>query len=51
MTFSLLGRCASTGALGMVVSSSSTALAARCASVTRVADPATAPAPGVPGDP
>lgn len=31
MTFSLLGRCAATGALGMVVSSSSTAVAARCA--------------------
>lgn len=31
MTFSLLGRCAATGAFGMVVSSSSTAVAARCA--------------------
>ncbi|GHD42673.1 hypothetical protein GCM10017083_07950 [Thalassobaculum fulvum] len=31
MTFSLLGRCATTGAFGMVVSSSSTAVAARCA--------------------
>ena len=31
MTFSLLGRCAVTGALGLVVSSSSTAVAARCA--------------------
>ncbi|EDP66753.1 hypothetical protein BAL199_16868 [alpha proteobacterium BAL199] len=31
MTFSLLGRCAGTGAFGMVVSSSSTAVAARCA--------------------
>lgn len=31
MTFSLLGRCAITGAVGMVVSSSSTAVAARCA--------------------
>lgn len=31
MTFSLLGRCADTGAFGMVVSSSSTAVAARCA--------------------
>ena len=31
MTFSLLGRCADTGAIGMVVSSSSTAVAARCA--------------------
>lgn len=31
MTFSLLGRCAETGRLGMVVSSSSPAVAARCA--------------------
>jgi uncharacterized Ntn-hydrolase superfamily protein len=31
MTFSLLGRCAATGRLGMVVSSSSPAVAARCA--------------------
>ena len=31
MTFSLLGRCARTGRLGMVVSSSSPAVAARCA--------------------
>ena len=31
MTFSLLGRCAATGAFGMVVSSSSTAVASRCA--------------------
>lgn len=31
MTFSLLGRCAATGAFGMVVSSSSIAVAARCA--------------------
>lgn len=31
MTFSLLGRCADTGRLGMVVSSSSPAVAARCA--------------------
>ncbi len=31
MTFSLLGRCATSGAFGMVVSSSSTAVAARCA--------------------
>ena len=31
MTFSLLGRCAQTGRLGMVVSSSSPAVAARCA--------------------
>ena len=33
MTFSLLGRCARTGRLGMVVSSSSPAVAARCAHV------------------
>jgi uncharacterized Ntn-hydrolase superfamily protein len=31
VTFSLLGRCAGTGRLGMVVSSSSPAVAARCA--------------------
>jgi uncharacterized Ntn-hydrolase superfamily protein len=31
VTFSLLGRCAETGRLGMVVSSSSPAVAARCA--------------------
>ncbi|NQW09076.1 MAG: DUF1028 domain-containing protein [Alphaproteobacteria bacterium] len=31
MTFSLLGRCPDTGAFGMVVSSSSIAVAARCA--------------------
>lgn len=31
MTFSLLGRCARTGRLGMVISSSSPAVAARCA--------------------
>jgi uncharacterized Ntn-hydrolase superfamily protein len=31
MTFSLLGRCSETGRLGMVVSSSSPAVAARCA--------------------
>jgi uncharacterized Ntn-hydrolase superfamily protein len=31
VTFSLLGRCAQTGRLGMVVSSSSPAVAARCA--------------------
>ncbi len=31
MTFSLLGRCAQTGRLGVVVSSSSPAVAARCA--------------------
>jgi uncharacterized Ntn-hydrolase superfamily protein len=31
MTFSLLGRCSRTGRLGMVVSSSSPAVAARCA--------------------
>ena len=31
MTFSLLGRCGRTGRLGMVVSSSSPAVAARCA--------------------
>jgi uncharacterized Ntn-hydrolase superfamily protein len=31
MTFSLLGRCARTGRLGMVVTSSSPAVAARCA--------------------
>ena len=33
MTFSLLGRCADSGRLGMVVSSSSPAVAARCAHV------------------
>jgi uncharacterized Ntn-hydrolase superfamily protein len=33
MTFSLLGRCARTGRMGMVVSSSSPAVAARCAHV------------------
>lgn len=33
MTFSLLGHCERTGALGMVVSSSSIAVAARCAHV------------------
>ena len=33
MTFSLLGRCAETGRLGMVVASSSPAVAARCAHV------------------
>jgi uncharacterized Ntn-hydrolase superfamily protein len=33
VTFSLLGRCARTGRLGMVVSSSSPAVAARCAFV------------------
>ena len=31
MTFSLLGRCSDTGAFGVVVTSSSTAVAARCA--------------------
>ena len=31
MTFSLLGRCGRTGALGMVIASSSPAVAARCA--------------------
>jgi uncharacterized Ntn-hydrolase superfamily protein len=31
VTFSLLGRCAATGRLGMVISSSSPAVAARCA--------------------
>ena len=31
MTFSLLGRCVRTGRLGMVISSSSPAVAARCA--------------------
>ncbi len=31
MTFSLLGRCAATGRLGMAISSSSPAVAARCA--------------------
>ncbi len=31
MTFSLLGRCGATGRLGMVISSSSPAVAARCA--------------------
>jgi uncharacterized Ntn-hydrolase superfamily protein len=31
VTFSLLGRCANTGRLGMVISSSSPAVAARCA--------------------
>lgn len=33
MTFSLIGRCAGTGQLGMVISSSSPAVAARCAHV------------------
>ncbi|SFV27228.1 Uncharacterized conserved protein, Ntn-hydrolase superfamily [Devosia crocina] len=33
MTFSLIGRCAKTGQFGMVVSSSSPAVAARCAHV------------------
>lgn len=33
MTFSLLGRCSATGQLGMIVSSSSPAVAARCAHV------------------
>ncbi len=33
MTFSLVGRCADTGMLGVAVSSSSPAVAARCAHV------------------
>ena len=33
MTFSLVGRCARTGMLGIAVSSSSPAVAARCAHV------------------
>ena len=33
MTFALLGRCAGTGRLGMAISSSSPAVAARCANV------------------
>lgn len=34
MTFSLLGRCADTGRIGMVISSSSPAVGARCAHVS-----------------
>ncbi|MBA4350882.1 MAG: DUF1028 domain-containing protein [Rhodobacter sp.] len=53
MTFSLLARCAETGAFGMVISSSSPAVAARCAharagvgvaATQNITDPALGPA-------
>lgn len=53
MTFSLLARCADTGAFGMVISSSSPAVAARCAharagygvaATQNITDPALGPA-------